>query len=832
MSKYFLVALFTITLALVGCGGDDDSSDPPKIRGWGTPPPITTPTTTDEAKNMLNLSAQVSDEFMSNMRTLRETMDADQAIQKAVDDLKNNPDVVAVTYQDKSLYIYTRLGDKVVVLLDSEYRNNPAASNEVTTLSTSGFDTPNNMMAAVGAVPFDGSNKSVAYLKHFKGGISTPSGGVFTTQSVHPFAVGRKALILSGYQTDFGEDLCPIKEALENSGFLVNFLVDKEMCGVPATTFDKGIINYVSQLHQYDVIYFNTHGNTDLLSLGIPYDSVNPSPELLTFKLNPGVHLSASSKKLMIDSTYISHAFKDANLFRNTLVFTDSCLGGKVKSHLADAFLDSGAAVYVGYNNTTQYNRQTPQFSSPFFQQGNQVGTSVATALKEPIELPTHWTSETAQDCSLFLFGCQTVETEGVDVKVYRSQTVQNDPEGFILVPFVYAITNISPNIIHAGDTITIQGRHFDGESQNVYLYHRRTAAKEFLPITSFTNTQIEVVIPESVASRNYEVYIGDYILHSNANAAGYSLTVQEEGLINPGTVQGLVKDAVNGNPLSGVLITVRRPDNTFVSERATDINGRYDIALSEGSYVLEMSLVDYILATVYVDIIRTQITTMPELRQVPQSKSGSGAIKGKLVDSVNQREVNNATLNIRYGINVITGEIIATAITDSNGNYRIDLPAGNYTIEALVSAYFSTYFPIVAIGSQTTNTPNVIITPKEVQDSVSVDFTGSFIFIDPKRTYEEYHGNIILSADGTTGRLREFSYNELIRGPYTDSEGYDLFYWSYDENTQTFTLDATLNGQRQAGYFEGKVEGNMTRFTLSGRWNTGSAGRMTLERQ
>ncbi|RKZ91391.1 MAG: hypothetical protein DRR19_07375 [Candidatus Parabeggiatoa sp. nov. 1] len=299
--------------------------------------------------------------------------------------------------------------------------------------------------------------------------------------------------------------------------------------------------------------------------------------------------------------------------------------------------------------------------------------------------------------------------------------------------------------------------------------------------------------------------------------------------------MQGLIKDAVNGNPLSGVLITVRRPNNAFVFERTTDINGRYDIALSEGSYVLEMSLEGYISATVSVEITRDQNTIVPELRQVPQAKSGSGVVTGKLVDSVNQREVNNATLNIRYGINVITGEIIATTITDSNGNYRIDLPAGNYTIEALVNAYFSNYFSIVAIGNQTTNTPNAVITPKEVQESVSVDFTGSFNISDPKRTYEQYHGFVILSADGT-GRTKEFAHNKKMEGNYPetqDSEGYYPVYWSYDEKTQTFTIDWTLKGQLAGlGYFEGQVEGNMTLFTLSGHWAGGSSGRLTLERQ
>ncbi len=269
MSKYFLVALFTITLALVGCDDDDDSStsSPPKISGWGTPPTVVTPTTTDEAKEMLNLSAQVSNEFMSNLRTLRETKDADQAIQQAVDDLKNNPDVVAVTYQSKSLYIYTRLGDKIVILLDSEYRKKPEAN--ATSLSTYGSNATSKRVAP--------------QLKtdEFLSALST-----FTAQSVSP-AGNKKALILSGFQGSFGEDLCPLKSALETGGFAIDFVVDVEMCGVPATTFDKGIIGYVNSLHEYDVVYVNTHGGVEGIALGVHYNPAEGS--------NPPIEIGRAS---------------------------------------------------------------------------------------------------------------------------------------------------------------------------------------------------------------------------------------------------------------------------------------------------------------------------------------------------------------------------------------------------------------------------------------------------------------------------------------------------------------------------------------------------------
>jgi hypothetical protein len=689
-----ILIIFAGLLTTIGSGDSDDSDNTeqssPTLVGWGTPLPLIAPTTPEEAKQMLDLSAKVSNEFRANMQTLRQTMDANAAIQRAIDDLKNNPDVAAVTYQRKSLYIYTRLGDKTVILLDAQHRENPNA------LTTNSLSTTNH----------NGS------LKQFKKGLDT----LLSIQSVFP-AGNKKALIFSGYQADFGEDLCPIKAALESGGFLVDFLVDVDMCGVPATAFDQNIIRYITQLNEYDVIYFNTHGDVDFITLAVSYDPNNASLEsmidLLLFKVtNPGsVVLYGNQNQFGITSDYIRQNFQNEKSFKNTLVFADACHTGTEKTKFAGAFLDNGAAVYIGYNNTAQYNRQTPQFTMPLFQRLNVVNTSLTQAVQVAPELPTHWSIEELPLCFDWLFGCFILETEGVDAKIYTTQTVQNDPEGFVLVPFAYRIANVLPNSVRSGDTLVIQGQNFNAEShQGVYLYHRDTALVEPLQVISFADTEINVTIPDSVQANAYELYVGDYILNSDASYPGYPLTVLEAAA-NTGVVEGLVEDALTRTPLAGTLVRVFQQGN-LIQEEGTGANGRYNFVLLEGNYVLEISLANYLPATVYINVTRDETTTVTSLRQVPQAQAGNGSSTGQIRDAFNGDGIANATLNIREGVNVASGTIIATAVTDNSGLYTVDLLGGNYTIEVVRNGYTTGYFPIVCIGGAISENQNASVTP------------------------------------------------------------------------------------------------------------------------
>jgi len=181
--------------------------------------------------------------------------------------------------------------------------------------------------------------------------------------------------------------------------------------------------------------------------------------------------------------------------------------------------------------------------------------------------------------------------------------------------------------------------------------------------------------------------------------------------LENPGNIVGLVKDALTGEPLSGASVKIFHQGHLIKIEK-TETNGHYALVLSEGSYILEISLAGYIPATVHIDVTRHETTTVTSVRQVPQAWSGKGIATGQLLNAFNGQAVSNATLKIRSGINVTTGTVVATTTTDNNGHYRVNLPGGNYTIEAIKNGYITIDFPIVCIGKHTTDNQNASITP------------------------------------------------------------------------------------------------------------------------
>lgn len=112
-------------------------------------------------------------------------------------------------------------------------------------------------------------------------------------------------------------------------------------------------------------------------------------------------------------------------------------------------------------------------------------------------------------------------------------------------------------------------------------------------------------------------------------------------------------------------------------------------------------------------------------------------------------------------------------------------------------------------------------------------NFIWRFNMSDPLRTYEQYHGVLILFPDGT-GKCIQCVYNETVKlegRPY-DSDGYSLIKWSFDENTLLLTLDWTYGGQYNVGgYFEGTITGNRNKFNIQGHWYNGSAGTLHFER-
>lgn len=690
--RYLYIFVLTILLSACVGGGDTDSGTNPNIIGWGSPPNVSAPSTTNEAKQYLSKASTVSQSFNSNIREFSKTMGGKEALQKAIDDLKNNSDVIAVTYSSKAVFIYLEKGEPIVALLDAEYRLAPENIN----------------------------NRQLNKRDYNSGLKSKHSSSRFVQQRISPTG-SRKALIISGYQNDFGEDLCPIKSSFEDANYTVDLVVDKSMCGTQGTNFGENIINYMNSFDKYDAIYINTHGNINLIATGIYYDiNTNPPIELLNFVTTGGVGFLTSGT-VYITADYINNQYGTKNL-SNTYVHVDACLTGVAENDgsilLADAFINNGAAAYISYNNTTQYNVQTKEFTTPFIENLSNVNTSIETARAG---LPQHWTLKEREDCTFFFFDCQIIEEESVDVVIRTSQAVQNDAEGFMLVPFTYKISSVSPNPIQAGRTLVINGSGFNGVSdKSISLYNRQTTGGLILPSDSYTDTRITVDIPATAVAGNYEIFIGNHTEINTDNVSGTPITVIDQQLVKPGTVKGLVEDALTGNPLMGARISVFK-DGNKINNRTTTSTGEYSLSLSEGDYIFTVKATGYIEETIYIHVTHNETTTISRLRQIPDAGQGDGIGKGKIFDAINGNSVGGVTLQARKGNNAKIGTVNDTTITSSIGMFTFNLPAGNYTVEASKGGYTTIYFGLLVVGNHTTDKQNASMTPNITAGEVRV---------------------------------------------------------------------------------------------------------------
>ncbi|MBE5931180.1 MAG: hypothetical protein E7268_09045 [Lachnospiraceae bacterium] len=130
----------------------------------------------------------------------------------------------------------------------------------------------------------------------------------------------------------------------------------------------------------------------------------------------------------------------------------------------------------------------------------------------------------------------------------------------------------------------------------------------------------------------------------------------------------GVVTDAVSGDVLSGVVVTVKDGE-TVVAEAVTDENGAYSANLYHKEYTLAYAAEDYVGTTVSV-IGREQATADVALDRVVYTETGV------VVDA--------ETGDVLAGV-VVTltqnGEVFAETVTDENGAYSLEFYKGAYTV-------------------------------------------------------------------------------------------------------------------------------------------------------
>jgi hypothetical protein len=123
----------------------------------------------------------------------------------------------------------------------------------------------------------------------------------------------------------------------------------------------------------------------------------------------------------------------------------------------------------------------------------------------------------------------------------------------------------------------------------------------------------------------------------------------------------------------------------------------------------------DGYLPTQYGDVtVSAGSTTFLETAlQVSETYSGNGDIAGTIRNALNNASIAEVSLQLREGINNLSGSAIATTATDVNGGYGFnEVPAGVYTVSASHADYHDIHFTVVSVGGQLRDAQDASMSP------------------------------------------------------------------------------------------------------------------------
>ena len=180
------------------------------------------------------------------------------------------------------------------------------------------------------------------------------------------------------------------------------------------------------------------------------------------------------------------------------------------------------------------------------------------------------------------------------------------------------------------------------------------------------------------------------------------------EGL---GYVSGVVFDNTLETPAS-LCTLVFTSENDEVYYTTTNTRGEYEIAVNPGIYSLEVLSDEYVYTVVYGIEVLDGETIYNPIVNLLESSDENGIIEGSMINALNADKVSATLLEFRYGINNYDGPVVYRCMTDEEGNFKVELPAGNYTVEATTEGFESTYFVVNVIGGETLYNQNGTATP------------------------------------------------------------------------------------------------------------------------
>lgn len=198
------------------------------------------------------------------------------------------------------------------------------------------------------------------------------------------------------------------------------------------------------------------------------------------------------------------------------------------------------------------------------------------------------------------------------------------------------------------------------------------------------------------------------------------------DAILPNGFLLGKIVDK-EGNKIQGARITACRTNvgesnlNDYGVTGKSDYDGVYEFVLMEGIYDLNVDCDGYLPCVIRnVNINPDETLNMENIVLSTSFWGGfNSSLQGSVANAMNDSNIAGATVKIRKGWNN-KEDAYATdkkgteisAMTDVDGNFKIKLPVGSYTIEVSKAGFVTGYFNAVSIGGNDSQGQKYVLTP------------------------------------------------------------------------------------------------------------------------
>jgi hypothetical protein len=177
------------------------------------------------------------------------------------------------------------------------------------------------------------------------------------------------------------------------------------------------------------------------------------------------------------------------------------------------------------------------------------------------------------------------------------------------------------------------------------------------------------------------------------------------------GTLSGKIcKASDHSTPVIGANVNVYKDDQLYTTLTANS-TGNYSVDLPAGDYCIKINADGYIEFIVYATVVENSNTYMETVFLIEGTEENSGVASGYIYNALTGSGIEDVELTIRNNWdNTDTGSVVATVTTGADGSYSVELPLGNYTVNAAKTGYISTSFNII-VQEGTTDSQNGTMT-------------------------------------------------------------------------------------------------------------------------